>query len=676
MPSVAQPFINGVEFGHKDKLGEPARTGFTAVNGRGSPPQPHKTNGVSGTNGMPASDTINVTPITRNSSEEQDRKVPVPQREGWQYPTTNGNGHRIVTPPNGVERTATGSPGKRKRSDSEEEANGYRAYENATSQARRRVASYDSVQEDDSPNTVSHSLPVSIEHPVERSGSTWQSRQRAENMNESQFAEALQRDSRSMESNGDRDGSPDGGSMTADGDTQNQGDRSSTTELTRAGVQVDPKKRKRVRSQLLPFPAMINTFQQFANRTKTGCQTCRRRKKKCDEAKPECSNCIRGGFICEGYAHKATWTKPSLSKAHVPLQAKDRFSEQSGLYHTHGHPRESYAEPHASSHVDGARTRPIVVDEVERPAPRTAWNNGWPEQPRPYAQEPPPPHDYQQPPPMAPRPRQYTHEYEHSMQPAAIAQRPPPAPPGYGQNVQNIGTSQSAMTAQLALQHHTQGVHPRPPQQHVAPPPEVKQPKSEKEKMLSGEHYMLFNPQLVDEREQCKASLFRFNNGSNPGGGISREERARLFREVLEPKWVKNLRSPHNSPIGSLGKDVCVDAPFTCEYGYNINIGDEVVLGSNCTILDPCRIIIMARTIIGPNVNIFGNTVSTDPRARKGSKGTAIGKEIIIEEDVYIGGNVTILPGVTIGKGATVGAGSVVTHVSPFRLLFVRFYMN
>jgi hypothetical protein len=27
---------------------------------------------------------------------------------------------------------------------------------------------------------------------------------------------------------------------------------------------------------------------QFANRTKTGCGTCRRRKKKCDEAKPEC----------------------------------------------------------------------------------------------------------------------------------------------------------------------------------------------------------------------------------------------------------------------------------------------------------------------------------------------------------------------------------------------------
>lgn len=37
-------------------------------------------------------------------------------------------------------------------------------------------------------------------------------------------------------------------------------------------AQGDPKKRKRI----------------FSNRTKTGCITCRRRKKKCDEGKPEC----------------------------------------------------------------------------------------------------------------------------------------------------------------------------------------------------------------------------------------------------------------------------------------------------------------------------------------------------------------------------------------------------
>lgn len=45
-----------------------------------------------------------------------------------------------------------------------------------------------------------------------------------------------------------------------------------TPERRAGGPHSDPKKRKR----------------NFSNRTKTGCLTCRRRKKKCDELKPEC----------------------------------------------------------------------------------------------------------------------------------------------------------------------------------------------------------------------------------------------------------------------------------------------------------------------------------------------------------------------------------------------------
>ncbi|KIW37038.1 uncharacterized protein PV06_10670 [Exophiala oligosperma] len=39
----------------------------------------------------------------------------------------------------------------------------------------------------------------------------------------------------------------------------------------------------------------------FSNRTKTGCWTCRERKKKCGEERPICRNCKRGGFRCKGY---------------------------------------------------------------------------------------------------------------------------------------------------------------------------------------------------------------------------------------------------------------------------------------------------------------------------------------------------------------------------------------
>lgn len=70
-------------------------------------------------------------------------------------------------------------------------------------------------------------------------------------------------------SQGDRDDhddqSPDGDDHMYSGEY--------TPEQRRDGlIQSDPKKRKR----------------NFSNRTKTGCLTCRKRKKKCDELKPEC----------------------------------------------------------------------------------------------------------------------------------------------------------------------------------------------------------------------------------------------------------------------------------------------------------------------------------------------------------------------------------------------------
>jgi len=223
----------------------------------------------------------------------------------------------------------------------------------------------------------------------------------------------------------------------------------------------------------------------------------------------------------------------------------------------------------------------------------------------------------------------------------------------------SINRSQSAVTAQLALQHSTSAIRPLQPQPD----------KTEKEKMLGGEFYQLYHPQLVDERDACKARLYRFNNANNPHNGASREERARLFREILEPPNVNTSnRSYHPSNAGPdsvrLGTGVVVEAPFTCDYGFNIDIGNDTVISAGCTISDPCNISIGARCILGPNVQIYGNGLPSDPRMRNGSKGNAIGKRIWIEDDCFIGGNATILGGVHIGKGSVVGAGAVVTKVS------------
>lgn len=44
-----------------------------------------------------------------------------------------------------------------------------------------------------------------------------------------------------------------------------------------------------------------------ATRSKSGCKTCRRRRKKCDEGHPKCQLCVNLGIECEGYEKPLIW---------------------------------------------------------------------------------------------------------------------------------------------------------------------------------------------------------------------------------------------------------------------------------------------------------------------------------------------------------------------------------
>ncbi|KAF5234315.1 hypothetical protein FAUST_7700 [Fusarium austroamericanum] len=52
-------------------------------------------------------------------------------------------------------------------------------------------------------------------------------------------------------------------------------------------------------------------------RTKTGCYTCRRRHKKCDEGKPACWNCTRNRLDCEGYQPARVWSSKTQRASHA-----------------------------------------------------------------------------------------------------------------------------------------------------------------------------------------------------------------------------------------------------------------------------------------------------------------------------------------------------------------------
>jgi maltose O-acetyltransferase len=165
---------------------------------------------------------------------------------------------------------------------------------------------------------------------------------------------------------------------------------------------------------------------------------------------------------------------------------------------------------------------------------------------------------------------------------------------------------------------------------------------TEKEKMLRGDLYNCLDDQLMQERLRARELVTKYN------------------QQTLGSDGANNALS---ELLGSAGKDLLIETPFRCDYGYNIHLGDSVFMNFNCVLLDVCEIRIGARTLFGPNVQIYTATHPLDVEVRR--SGLENGKPITIGEDVWIGGAAIILPGVTIGNGSVIGSGSVVTKDVP-----------
>lgn len=166
---------------------------------------------------------------------------------------------------------------------------------------------------------------------------------------------------------------------------------------------------------------------------------------------------------------------------------------------------------------------------------------------------------------------------------------------------------------------------------------------TEKEKMIAGEMYAPADPQLTTDRAKARVVTASYNN-TPPDAN---EQRKSLLQQLLT-KESKNLN---------------IEPPFYCEYGYNICVGENVFMNFSCCILDITSVKIGNNTMFGPNVQIYTATHPLEYKAR--NSGLEFGKPIVIGDNVWIGGNATICPGVTIGHNVVIGAGAVVTKSFP-----------
>ena len=166
---------------------------------------------------------------------------------------------------------------------------------------------------------------------------------------------------------------------------------------------------------------------------------------------------------------------------------------------------------------------------------------------------------------------------------------------------------------------------------------------NQKERMLAGLPYKAWMDGLSQERLENKKKIFAFNH-LEPD---KIEEKEKLLKEIL----------------GKTGKYVNIEVPFHCDYGYNIEVGENFFANYNFTVLDVGKVRIGANAQIAPNVSIYtaGHPIHPDSR----NSGYEYGISITIGDNDWIGGNACIMPGVTIGNNVVIGAGSVVTKDVP-----------
>lgn len=165
----------------------------------------------------------------------------------------------------------------------------------------------------------------------------------------------------------------------------------------------------------------------------------------------------------------------------------------------------------------------------------------------------------------------------------------------------------------------------------------------EKEKMLSGELYKSFDAELLAERQRAKEIVFRYNS--------------------LQPSMIEERNELLKSLFGSVKGNFFIEPPFRCDYGCNIEIGENFYANYNLVILDCAKVTIGDNVLIGPNVGIYtaGHPLHFELRNEEWE----FACPITIEDNVWIGGNVVLNPGVTVGRNSVVGSGSVVTKDIP-----------
>lgn len=109
---------------------------------------------------------------------------------------------------------------------------------------------------------------------------------------------------------------------------------------------------------------------------------------------------------------------------------------------------------------------------------------------------------------------------------------------------------------------------------------------TQKQKMLAGELYNASDPELAALHDRAIELCEKLNFG-----GLTDEERVNVTRQLL----------------GKCGKRVVLGRDFWCDYGFNIEVGENFYVNYGVVILDVCKV------TIGKNCLIRRRSAFTPP---------------------------------------------------------------
>lgn len=167
---------------------------------------------------------------------------------------------------------------------------------------------------------------------------------------------------------------------------------------------------------------------------------------------------------------------------------------------------------------------------------------------------------------------------------------------------------------------------------------------TEKEKMQKQMLYDAnYDKTLLEERTAAKDLCYEYNL-------------LRPSDKVSQIKLIKKL-------LGKTKDNFCVVAPFWCDYGYNIEIGENFFANHNTVILDAAKVKFGDNVFIAPDCGFYTAGHPMDFERR--NAGLEYAYPITVGDNVWIGAGVQVIPGITIGNNVVIGSGSIVVEDIP-----------